>query len=51
VGITPILRAIEVPAGVHTLTLKKNNYYAWTSDVTVEANGTLPLHITLSPRY
>jgi serine/threonine-protein kinase len=50
-GITPILRPIEVPAGVHTLMLKKDRYYTWSSQVTVEANGTLPLRITLSPRY
>jgi hypothetical protein len=50
-GITPIMRPIELPAGVHTLTIKKDRYFTWTSDVMVEANGTLPLHITLSPRY
>ena len=50
-GITPITRPIEVPAGVHTLTLKKDRYFTWSSDVMVEAGATLPLHITLSPRY
>jgi hypothetical protein len=51
IGITPIMRPIEVPAGVHTLTLQKDRFFTWTSDVMVEANTTLPLHITLSPRY
>jgi serine/threonine protein kinase len=51
IGITPILRPLEVPSGVHTLTLKKDRYFTWSSDVTVEADATLPLRITLSPRY
>ena len=51
IGVTPILRPIEIAAGTHTLTLKKDRFYTWTSDVMVEADGTLPLHITLSPRY
>ena len=50
-GVTPIMHPINVAAGVHTLTLKKDRYFTWTSDVTVESNATLPLHITLSPRY
>jgi hypothetical protein len=51
VGITPITRPIEVEAGTHTLTIKKDRHYTWTSEVVVEANGTLPLRITLSPRF
>ena len=51
IGITPIMRPIEVDAGTHTVTIKKANFYAWTSEVSVEANATLPLRITLSPRY
>jgi len=51
VGTTPIMRPIRVDAGSHTLTLKKLNYYTWTSQVSVEANATLPLRITLSPQY
>ena len=51
IGVTPIMRPIEVDAGTHTVTIKKANFYAWTSEVTVEANATLPLRITLSPRY
>lgn len=51
IGVTPILRAIEVDAGTHTVTIKKSNHYAWTSEVVVESNETLPLRITLSPRY
>ena len=45
------MRPIEVEAGTHTLTIKKQDYFTWSSDVTVEANATLPLRITLSPRY
>jgi hypothetical protein len=51
IGITPITRPIEVDAGTHTVTIKKANYFAWTSEVTVGSNETLPLQITLSPRY
>jgi hypothetical protein len=51
VGITPIMRPIEVEAGTHTLTLKKQDHLTWSSDVTIEPNATLPLRITLSPRY
>jgi serine/threonine-protein kinase len=51
IGVTPLLRPIEVDAGRHTLTIKKANHYTWTSEVTVEPNATLPLRITLSPRY
>jgi serine/threonine protein kinase len=51
IGITPILRPIDVPAGTHTLTLKKDRFFTWSSEVTVEADATLPLRITLSPRY
>jgi len=51
IGLTPIMRPIEVDAGTHTITIKKSNFYAWTSDVVVESNETLPLRITLSPRY
>jgi hypothetical protein len=51
IGITPIKRPIEVTAGSHTLMIKKDNHFTWSSEVTVEANATLPLRITLSPRY
>ncbi len=51
IGVTPIMRPIEVDAGTHTVTIKKANFFTWTSDVVVEANDTLPLRITLSPRY
>jgi serine/threonine protein kinase len=51
IGTTPIRRPIEVPAGTHALMIKKLNYFTWTSEVMIEANETLPLHITLSPRY
>jgi serine/threonine-protein kinase len=51
IGVTPIMHPINLAAGVHTLTLKKDRYFTWTSDVTVTSNATLPLHITLSPRF
>ncbi len=51
IGVTPIMRPIEVDAGTHTVTIKKANFFAWTSEVVVESNETLPLRITLSPRY
>jgi len=51
IGVTPIMRPISVAAGMHTLTLKKDRYFTWSSDVNVAADATLPLHITLSPRY
>ncbi len=51
IGVTPIMHPIEVDAGTHTVTIKKANFYAWTSEVVVESNETLPLRITLSPRY
>jgi serine/threonine protein kinase len=51
IGTTPIMRPIDVDAGSHTVTIKKENFYTWTSQVTIEANATLPLRITLSPRY
>jgi serine/threonine protein kinase len=51
IGVTPIMHPIEVDAGTHTVTIKKANFYAWTSEVVVESNDTLPLRITLSPRY
>ena len=51
IGVTPIMRPIEVDAGTHTVTIKKANFFAWSSEVVVESNETLPLRITLSPRY
>jgi eukaryotic-like serine/threonine-protein kinase len=51
IGTTPIMHPISVAAGSHTLTIKKEGFLTWSSNVTVDANGTLPLHITLSPRY
>jgi serine/threonine protein kinase len=51
IGVTPIMHPINIPAGVHTLTLKKDSFFTWTSNVMVEADATLPLHITLSPRF
>jgi eukaryotic-like serine/threonine-protein kinase len=51
IGTTPIMQPINVPAGTHTLTLKKDGFFTWSSNVSIDANATLPLHITLSPRY
>jgi serine/threonine-protein kinase len=51
IGVTPIMHPINVAAGSHTLMLKRDGYFTWTSNATVTANGTLPLHITLSQRY
>lgn len=51
VGTTPITKPIDVSAGTHTLMLKKLSYFTWTSEVQIEPNATLPLRITLSPRY
>ncbi|HET6462483.1 MAG TPA: protein kinase [Candidatus Krumholzibacteria bacterium] len=51
IGVTPIMHPISVAAGSHTLMLKRDGYFTWTSTATVTANGTLPLHITLSQRY
>ena len=51
IGVTPIMHPINVPAGAHTLMLKKDSFFTWTSNVMVEADATLPLHITMSPRY
>jgi len=50
-GVTPIMHPINVAAGTHTLMLKKDGYFTWTSNATVTSNGTLPLHITLSQRF
>jgi hypothetical protein len=51
IGVTPIMHPINIPAGTHTLTLKKDRFFTWSSEVTVETDATLPLHITMSPRY
>jgi serine/threonine-protein kinase len=51
IGVTPIMHPINIPAGTHTLTLKKYRFFTWSSEVTVETDATLPLHITMSPRY
>jgi len=50
-GMTPLMRPILLDAGRHTLSLRKQGYFEWTSEVTVEAKKTLPLKITLSRRY
>lgn len=51
VGVTPFRRPLELDAGSHLVTIKKSGFNTWSSQVTVEAKKTLPLHITLSPRY
>ncbi len=51
VGITPMRKPIELDSGPHMITLKKSGYFTWSSEVTVESKKSLPLKITLSPRY
>jgi hypothetical protein len=51
IGITPIMKPIEVGVGPHVLAIKKEGFYVWSSEVTVEPKKVLPLRITLSPRY
>jgi serine/threonine protein kinase len=51
VGVTPIRKPVELDAGPHMVTLKKAGFFTWSSEVTVESNRTLPIRITLSPRY
>jgi serine/threonine protein kinase len=51
VGVTPMRKPIELDSGPHMVTLKKSGYFTWSSEVTVESKKTLPLKITLSPRY
>jgi len=50
-GMTPIMRPIVLDAGRHMLSLKKQGYFEWSSEVTIESKKTLPLKITLSRRY
>jgi hypothetical protein len=51
VGVTPIRKPINLDSGPHMVTLKKTGFHTWSSEVTVEPKKTLPLKITLSPRY
>jgi serine/threonine protein kinase len=51
VGVTPMADPITVDAGRHQLTLKKAGFNTWTSEVTVEAKKSIPLRITLSPKF
>ncbi len=51
VGVTPMLKPVEVDVGPHVLTIKKEGFYVWSSEVNVEPKKVLPLRITLSPRY
>jgi serine/threonine protein kinase len=51
VGVTPIRKPIELDSGPHMLTIKKTGFFTWSSEVTIEPKKTLPLRITLSPRY
>jgi serine/threonine protein kinase len=50
-GVTPLRKTIELNSGPHMVTLKKTGFFTWSSEVTVEPKKTLPLKITLSPRY
>jgi hypothetical protein len=51
IGTTPIMKPIEVDVGQHVLTIKKEGFHLWNSEVTVEPKKVMPLRITLSPRY
>jgi serine/threonine protein kinase len=51
VGVTPVRKPIELDSGPHMVTLKKSGFHTWSTEVTVEPKKTLPLRITLSPRY
>jgi serine/threonine protein kinase len=51
IGVTPMNKPIELDSGPHMVTLKKSGFHTWSSEVTVESKKTLPLRITLSPRY
>jgi len=51
VGVTPMRKLIDLDSGRHMVTLKKPGFHTWSSEVTVESKRTLPLKITLSPRY
>jgi hypothetical protein len=51
IGITPLTKSLEVDVGTHLLTLKKHGYHTWSSEITIEANQSIPLRITLSPQY
>jgi serine/threonine-protein kinase len=51
VGVTPMRKPINLDSGPHMVTLKKSGFHTWSSEVTVEPKRTLPLKITLSPRY
>jgi hypothetical protein len=51
IGVTPLRKPMELDAGPHMVTLKKAGFFTWSSEVTVESNKTLPIRITLSPRY
>jgi len=51
VGVTPLRKSVELDSGPHMVTLKKTGFFTWSSEVTVEPKKTLPLNITLSPRY
>lgn len=50
-GITPIMKVIDVDAGQHQLTIKKQGYNTWSTEVSVEADKTIPLRIRLSPQF
>jgi len=51
VGVTPIARPIAVDAGNHMVTIKKQGYNLWSSEVTIQSKQTLPLNIMLTRRY
>ncbi len=50
-GITPLTDPIVLEIGRHQLTLKKNGFNSWTSEIKIEADKTFSLKITLSPKF
>ncbi|MFQ5511674.1 MAG: protein kinase [Candidatus Krumholzibacteriia bacterium] len=51
VGVTPLRKSLELDAGDHLVTVKKPGFNVWNNQITVGANETISLNITLSPIY
>jgi len=50
-GRTPLMAPVKLDVGSHLITLKKEGHFTWSNELSIEANRTLPLRITLSPHY
>jgi hypothetical protein len=50
-GVTPFRQPLELDSGQHVISIKKPGFNTWSSQVSVQPKETLPLRITLSPRY